>query len=230
MPHSPEPPTQEPPGFETWNTETTATQTPTGSWEAEPLPDRAVPVNDDMIASLVGRNGDRESESQPVPAPSPPAWTPAPQAPMGATGSASFDQLLRLARELEYGLVELAASPGAAPAEGVSTGSLSGVLGSLQSDDDLASLRTAVETAQQRPRDVDVMLDLVLRADAIASVLEERDRLKQAVEGALAGAGDAPEAGQDAVHAGERPVEGEPADIPSDFAGRDETDEDQIAI
>jgi hypothetical protein len=149
---------------------------------------------------------------------------------MGATGSASFDQLLRLARELEYGLIELAESPGAAPAEGASTGSLSGVLDSLQSDDDLASLRSAVETAQQRPRDVDVMLDLVLRADAIATVLEERDRLKQAVERALTGTADEPAAEREAEYAGDRPVEGEPADIPSGFAGPDETDEDQIAI
>jgi hypothetical protein len=189
-----------------------------------------VPVNDDMIASLVGTNGDRESESQAAPAPSPPAWTPAPQAPAESSGSTSVDQLLRLARELEYGLIELAESPGAASVEGVGTGSLSGVLDSLQSDDDLASLRSAVETAQQRPRDVDVMLDLVLRADAIASVLEERDRLKQAVERALTRTADEPAAERDAQYAGERPVEGEPADIPSDFAGPDETDEDQIAI
>lgn len=45
------------------------------------------------------------------------------------------------------------------------------------SDEDVESLRTVVASAQERPRDVDVMLDLVLRADTIAGVIQDRDTL-----------------------------------------------------
>jgi hypothetical protein len=49
----------------------------------------------------------------------------------------------------------------------------------------LQSLRAAVATAQARPRDVDVMLDLVSRADAIAGVLKAHDRYRAAIESAV---------------------------------------------
>lgn len=52
--------------------------------------------------------------------------------------------------------------------------------------DDLAQLRGAVDTANNRPRDIDVMLDLVSRAGAIRDVLAERDRFAAAIEQALA--------------------------------------------
>ena len=64
---------------------------------------------------------------------------------------------------------------------------LTNALGDLQDEDELAPLRTAIASAQERPRDVDVMLDLVLRADAIAAVLTERDQLKAAIELAVGG-------------------------------------------
>lgn len=47
------------------------------------------------------------------------------------------------------------------------------------------SLRAAVATAQARPRDVDVMLDLVARAATIAAVIAAHDRYASAIDNAL---------------------------------------------
>ena len=115
-------------------------------------------------------------------------WAPAQAAPVrGTDNTVSVDQLLKLVRELEYGLVELADAPAAtsvsAPAAPTANPRLlSNALADLQSEDELTPLRNAVASAQERPRDVDVMLDLVLRADAIAAVITERDQLKAAIE------------------------------------------------
>ena len=48
------------------------------------------------------------------------------------------------------------------------------------------SLRAAVATAQARPRDVDIMLDLVARADTIAAVLAAHDRYVAGITDAVA--------------------------------------------
>jgi hypothetical protein len=56
-----------------------------------------------------------------------------------------------------------------------------------------------VSNAQERPRDVDVMLDLVLRADAIAQVLTERDQLKSAIELSLGSPAEQPDASDEPV-------------------------------
>ena len=123
------------------------------------------------------------------------AATASTQTPAGERSSAnapSIDSLLKLARELEYGLIELADAPrvhAAANGVDVDTALLTGALAGLQSDDDLGGLRIAITTAQDRPRDVDVMLDLVLRADSIATLIGERDQLKSAIELALRGTG-----------------------------------------
>ena len=94
-------------------------------------------------------------------------------------GDATIDSLLKLARELEYGLMELGdAKPSASAGQGADAGLLSGALNGLTSEEDLVTLRDAIATAQDRPRDVDVMLDLVQRADAIATIIGERDQLK----------------------------------------------------
>lgn len=47
------------------------------------------------------------------------------------------------------------------------------------------SLRAAVATAQARPRDVDIMLDLVSRAGAIAEVIGAYDRYQTAIDAAV---------------------------------------------
>jgi hypothetical protein len=47
------------------------------------------------------------------------------------------------------------------------------------------SLRAAVATAQARPRDVDIMLDLVSRAGAIADVIAAHDRYQAAIDAAI---------------------------------------------
>ena len=105
-----------------------------------------------------------------------------------AAESAGIDGLLKLVRDLEYGLIELADTPRQKD-DHANLGLLTGALHDLMSDDDLQALRNAISTAQDRPRDVDVMLDLVLRADAIATVISERDQLKSAIELALRDSG-----------------------------------------
>ena len=146
-----------------------------------------------MIASLVGDSAQATETEAPAaePAVEMPAasnWAPAQAAPVrGTDNTVSVDQLLKLVRELEYGLVELADAPAAtsvsAPAAPTANPRLlSNALADLQSEDELTPLRNAVASAQERPRDVDVMLDLVLRADAIAAVITERDQLKAAIE------------------------------------------------
>lgn len=215
---------------------------PGGSWESPPPVDTAVPVSDEMIASLIGEDqvihsdasvelesgeeelvtdtpaieatdeaiettepettsepddvepvaaADQISDVEPfIPAeaePSAPVVT-SYRATTEATAAPGIDGLLKLARELEYGLTELADVKTPAN-ESTNLGLLSGALHGLTSDDELAPLRTAISTAQDRPRDVDVMLDLVLRADAMASILGERDQLKSAIELTLRDAG-----------------------------------------
>jgi hypothetical protein len=59
--------------------------------------------------------------------------------------------------------------------------------------DDLSALRAAIATAANRPRDIDVMMDLVSRAGAIQDLLAERDRYADAITRALAAMDKAPE-------------------------------------
>jgi hypothetical protein len=221
---------------------------PGGSWDSPPPVDTAVPVSDEMIASLISAKGTPVQETDQVvaeettaemaeetePAAAAEAVEPAEPAdevialgepeeesvpvaeavadvpevepfvaeevapvaaittnPVPVSGDASVDSLLKLVRELEYGLVELADSrPAASDDEGADVGLLAGALQGLSSEDEVAILRDAISTAQDRPRDVDVMLDLVLRADAIAIIIGERDQLKSAIELALRSNGD----------------------------------------
>lgn len=181
------------------------------SWDSGPPKDTSIPVSDEMIASLVGESTAEEQQDQPIEFADAgdadldtlaaeleavsvlehaAAEQPASSIAESDEETASIDRLLRLARDLEYGLIELA-DRGSAPVSFATTGLdsrlLESALRDLQSDDDLAPLRDSVATAQERPRDVDVMLDLVLRADAIASLLTERDQLKHAIELALRG-------------------------------------------
>ena len=224
-------------GFAGWNSDAPSPSSdsdvgPGLSWDATPPVDRAVPVSDEMIASLISEAppestvddsteiiapgepaAEADSIAEPAPEPhSEPttddlpdvesfaaedvAYTSADTAAVvtSATGpadtrGATIDGLLRMARDLEYGLIELAdAQPAFATVSEygqADTGLLSGALAGLQSEEELAALRSAIATAQERPRDVDVMLDLVLRADAMAAIIGERDQLKSAIELAL---------------------------------------------
>ena len=173
-------------GFATWSPEPAPPPAPGYSWDAAPPQNTAVPVDDEMIARLMeDTEPSNGSPSTPEPASSfAPYYEPTREtsaAPLTSAGDAatSVDHLLKLARELEYGLMELGDSPAAL--ERVDSLLLANVLEDLQTEDELVPLRAAVATAQERPRDVDVMLDLVLRADAIAAVLTERDQLRSAV-------------------------------------------------
>lgn len=236
----------------TWQTVPEPDTGPGLSWESAPPRDTAVPVSDEMVASLLEAERAEETETNDPPVdyvrlpdveedletalagldqidttspvettdhavtdvydpsvdgddegigsvdaeidPMPPQNEVEQPVVTGSDASApstapSVDALLRMARELEYGLIELADSAGRT--QGVSSESqidirlLSNALNDLQSEDDLATLRESITTAQDRPRDVDVMLDLVLRADAIATVLTERDQLRHAIELAI---------------------------------------------
>jgi len=206
---------------------------PGGSWEAPPPRDTAVPVSDEMIASLLDdakRNAEAkadesddsasaESSDEPVTASNsdaessdedaegatesadPESVAEAPEVESDesvielpahssseneGTATASVDSLLKLVRELEYGLMELGdPAPTANGSGSADVDLLQGALDGLTDEDDISALRAAIATAQDRPRDVDVMLDLVLRADAIASIIAERDQLKSAIELAL---------------------------------------------
>jgi hypothetical protein len=55
----------------------------------------------------------------------------------------------------------------------------------MDDSDELEQLRAAIDTACNRPRDIDVMLDLVSRAGAIRDALAERDRFAAAIARAL---------------------------------------------
>jgi hypothetical protein len=186
-------------GFGTWSTPPAEEPAPGLSWNAGPPPDTGVPVNDDMIAALVRdpelANGDVEDE--PMQSPAPATASRSREVPFATSGNRSnessptVDHLLSLVRDLEYGLVELAEAPQVVA--GGDARLLANALADLQDEADLASLRNAVATAQERPRDVDVMLDLVLRADAISTLLTERDQLKSAVALFLEDASDSAE-------------------------------------
>jgi hypothetical protein len=184
-------------GFATWGADSMDQPAPGKSWDASPPTNTAVPVSDEMIASLVGdidsplaEDENTVAESRPVPA--------------RPGGNASVDELLRLARELEYGLIELAEAPAALASTAGNVERLRNTLADLHDEDELEPLRNAVNTAQERPRDVDVMLDLVLRADSIGSLLVERDQLKSAIEMFLNtshGSDDAAESAEDSIDA-----------------------------
>lgn len=58
-------------------------------------------------------------------------------------------------------------------------------LESARSRSDFRDLRSALESARERPRDVDTMLEMVGRIDTMLEALDDRDRLATAVERAI---------------------------------------------
>ena len=171
-------------GFATWGSDSFAPPEPGKSWHADPPLNTAVPVSDEMIASLVNDvdtdQAPESAHSEPIAADAPVEHSveePLPQ----VNANSSIDDLLKLARAIEYGLIELADSPQAAAEPPGDIRLLRNAMADLQSEEDIAPLRNAISTAQERPRDVDVMLDLVLRADSFAAVLTERDQLRAAI-------------------------------------------------
>jgi hypothetical protein len=99
---------------------------------------------------------------------------------------AGSDDPLGEARDLAarlQGLLEVAAArSGGAAAQRVAL---------TADEDEVQALRRVIQAAQERPRDVDVMLDLVLRADTIAAVLDDRAALLAAHGGGGASGGTA---------------------------------------
>jgi len=58
-------------------------------------------------------------------------------------------------------------------------------LESARSTSDFRDLRTTIESARERPRDVDTMLAMVGQIDSMLDALDDRDRLASAVERAI---------------------------------------------
>jgi len=78
-----------------------------------------------------------------------------------------------------------------APSTGASDGGeAASILAAANADgpdsDELTQLRAALDVAASRPRDIDVMMDMVSRAGAIQDLLAERDRYSETIAKALA--------------------------------------------
>lgn len=95
--------------------------------------------------------------------------------PASAAGD-PLDEARMLAARLSEVLAAVQTGGGSAPSTGP-------VVSGIADESDVESLRSVVKSAQARPRDVDVMLDLVLRADTIDAVLADRDLLLAALRG-----------------------------------------------
>lgn len=58
-------------------------------------------------------------------------------------------------------------------------------LSSARSSSDFDELRTVLESARERPRDIDTMLEMVSRIDTMLAALDDRDRLASAIDRAI---------------------------------------------
>ena len=184
--------------------EADANQQPGPSWYSPAAPNTSGPVSDDMIASLGGsettetRSVDApgQNEEDPFAALTPPAesvsttyvWNSGehqieavrePVAPLAPAPAGIEGGPLAEARSLAARLTEVLA----AVSEGGSTASRPSAVSTVADEADVEALRSVVASAQERPRDVDVMLDLVLRAETIAAVIADRDQLLAALRG-----------------------------------------------
>jgi hypothetical protein len=107
----------------------------------------------------------------------------------GATGvSAAQEKAIQLIDELR-GLIPTLG--GAAATSNTEDGGVAADLAALLDGEEadaerFQSLRAAVATAQARPRDIDIMLDLVSRADVIAAMIAAHDRYVVGIESAVA--------------------------------------------
>lgn len=100
---------------------------------------------------------------------------------------------LGLVDELRSLIPHLRSSEGA-PASAGDVAAILSASGAGQPDSTaLTDLRAAIETAANRPRDIDIMLDLVSRAGAIQDLLAERDRYAAAIVNAQAALANTPE-------------------------------------
>lgn len=124
------------------------------------------------------------------------------EAPSGEPGSGAADEdPLDRARRLVEELRTLIPPPRpyqagqevAPPAATAHGEGLRDELESARSTSDFGDLRSALESARERPRDVDTMLEMVGRIDTMLEALDDRDRLASAVDRAIGQLGpDAP--------------------------------------
>ena len=183
------------------------------SWFSSTAQDTSGPVADDMIPALGGDHADQSQvdiasetdHDSPVMA----SDTPTPEALRTTYTWNADDQQITAVRDTSAaeppsgGRTDTSAAPVtgdplaearslvvrlsdvlAAVQSGSSTGSPSKPAPPSAADEaDVEALRSIVTSAQERPRDVDVMLDLVLRVDTIAAVLADRDMLLAALRG-----------------------------------------------
>jgi len=192
---------------------TTEDEQPESTWFSPPGQDTSGPVSDDMVAALGGDHADQlradiASETDDD-APVALIDTSAPEALRTTYTWSADDQQITAVRDTSVaeppsgGRTETVTAPitGDPLAEarslvvrlsdlltavrsGAGTGaSAKTAPTSVADESDVEVLRSIVTSAQERPRDVDVMLDLVLRADTIAAVLADRDLLLAALRG-----------------------------------------------
>ncbi len=100
-----------------------------------------------------------------------------------AGGEDSLDRARRLIEELRTLIPPPRLNQEEAPrAVSAPVEELRDELESARSTSDFGDLRSALESARERPRDVDTMLEMVGRIDSMLEALDDRDRLAAAVD------------------------------------------------
>jgi hypothetical protein len=149
-----------------------------GGWGNAALAPEPVNIPAEVVAGLEQALDDDEVGAA-VAASDSPSARPAIEAPAG-DAVAQAHELLDMLRDLLSSA--LAASAGAAPA-GAGSVVVAADLLAETSADDYAALRGLVAEATARPRDIDVMMRLSQQVADISALLDERDRLRAAIQG-----------------------------------------------
>jgi hypothetical protein len=131
-------------------------------------------IDEEIVASLDELDEDETAEPEPV------ALTPGIE-----RANALLDELRALLPELAAGSADSTETPPESPApvidlEAIKTAAVE-ARGEI-SFDNFSALRTTIDEATTKPRDVEVMLKLSQRVDDIYALIAERDRLQQAFD------------------------------------------------
>jgi zinc ribbon protein len=142
---------------------TAATWSSTSAW-----PDWSTPAAEPALSESAGSEDEVQA----------PAAEPAiPPQPIEA-GAA--ERALTLLDELRSLLPAVMASAPASASNGAIADALAAALAA--DNDDLVALRAAMDRARERPKDIDTVLDLSGRVDAVIALLDAYDRLRAAAE------------------------------------------------
>jgi hypothetical protein len=102
------------------------------------------------------------------------------------TAARPVDQALALLDQLRA-LLPAAIAESSAPTAAPNPDLADALASALAADDeDLSALREAMERARERPKDIDTVLDLAGRVDAVIALLDAHDRLRAAAESTVA--------------------------------------------